>query len=150
MTTDAPSVLPPEFSDLEPYADWALRTEAERYAKRLSSSMDELQTFYDVAFPRLDDAIAYIDQYEFNTLPPETASQRLAQELAAVTFKEYALQDGNTLEATQRMIESRAVTEFPLNDQEILLRHLHKTARDLVAEHSRRAEETPVRISAAV
>ena len=54
-----------------------------------------------------------------------TADERLAQELAAVTFKEYALQDGNTLEATQTMIESRVVTEFPLCDQEILLRHLH-------------------------
>ncbi|MBX3313307.1 MAG: aromatic ring-hydroxylating dioxygenase subunit alpha [Actinobacteria bacterium] len=66
-------------------------------------------------------------------VPPKNASERLAQELAAVTFKEYALQDGNTLEATQTMIESRAVTEFPLNDQEVLLRHLHKTARDYVA-----------------
>jgi phenylpropionate dioxygenase-like ring-hydroxylating dioxygenase large terminal subunit len=65
-------------------------------------------------------------------VPPKNASERLAQELAAVTFKEYALQDGNTLEATQRMIESRAVTSFPLNDQEILLRQLHKTARDYV------------------
>ena len=68
-------------------------------------------------------------------MPPRNATERLRQELAAVTFKEYALQDGNTLEATQRMIESRAVTEFPLNDQEILLRHLHKTARDYVAAH---------------
>ena len=66
------------------------------------------------------------------------------QELAAVTFKEYALQDGNTLEATQRSIESRAVTAFPLNDQEILLRHLHKTARDRVAEYQARQGETPV------
>jgi phenylpropionate dioxygenase-like ring-hydroxylating dioxygenase large terminal subunit len=80
-------------------------------------------------------------------VPAKTARQRLAQELAAVTFKEYALQDGNTLEATQRMIESRAVTSFPLNDQEILLRQLHKNARDHVAaDQSRR--ETPVRISA--
>jgi phenylpropionate dioxygenase-like ring-hydroxylating dioxygenase large terminal subunit len=63
-------------------------------------------------------------------VPPENARERLRQELAAVTFKEYALQDGNTLEATQSMIEARAVKEFPLNDQEILLRHLHKTARD--------------------
>ena len=68
-------------------------------------------------------------------VPPRNATERLRQELAAVTFKEYALQDGNTLEATQRMIESRAVTSFPLNDQEILLRHLHKTARDHVAAH---------------
>ena len=36
-------------------------------------------------------------------VPPKTATERLQQELAAVTFKEYALQDGNTLEATQRM-----------------------------------------------
>ena len=75
-------------------------------------------------------------------VPPKNASERLAQELAAVTFKEYALQDGNTLEATQRMLESRAVTSFPLNDQEILLRHLHKTAGDYVAAHA----EAPVLI----
>jgi phenylpropionate dioxygenase-like ring-hydroxylating dioxygenase large terminal subunit len=68
-------------------------------------------------------------------VPPRNATERLRQELAAVTFKEYALQDGNTLEATQRMIESRAVTSFPLNDQEILLRQLHKTARDHVAAY---------------
>jgi phenylpropionate dioxygenase-like ring-hydroxylating dioxygenase large terminal subunit len=62
----------------------------------------------------------------------KTASRRVGHELTAVTFKEYALQDCNTLEATQTMLESRVVTEFPLNDQEILLRHLHKTARDHV------------------
>ncbi len=69
-------------------------------------------------------------------VPPKNARERLQQELAAVTFKEYALQDGNTLEATQTMLESRAVMAFPLNDQEILLRHLHKTARDRVAAFS--------------
>ncbi len=79
-------------------------------------------------------------------VPPKTARQRLEQELAAVTFKEYALQDGNTLEATQTMLESRSVTEFPLNDQEILLRQLHKTARDHVAEYQQKFA-TPVRIS---
>jgi phenylpropionate dioxygenase-like ring-hydroxylating dioxygenase large terminal subunit len=68
-------------------------------------------------------------------VPPTTASERLQQELAAVTFKEFALQDGNTLEATQSMLESRVVSAFPLNDQEILLRHLHKTARDYVSKY---------------
>ena len=52
----------------------------------------------------------------------------MAQEIAAVTFKEYGLQDGNTLEATQSMLESRVVDRFPLNDQEILCRHLHHVA----------------------
>ena len=82
-------------------------------------------------------------------VPPKNATERLRQELAAVTFKEYALQDGNTLEATQSMIESRAVTSFPLNDQEILLRQLHKTARDYVDGYEKQRGETPVRISAA-
>ncbi len=50
------SVLPADFADLEPFAAFALETEAERYAKRLASSMDELQAFYDAAFPRLEDA----------------------------------------------------------------------------------------------
>jgi len=39
------------------------------------------------------------------------------------------------------------VQQFPLNDQEVLLRHLHKTARDHVADHQR-GTDTPVRISA--
>ena len=82
-------------------------------------------------------------------VPPKNASERLRQEIAAVTFKEYSLQDGNTLEATQKMLESRAITEFPLNDQEILLRHLHKTALDHVAAYQAGQPGTPVRISAA-
>ncbi|WP_280463371.1 aromatic ring-hydroxylating oxygenase subunit alpha [Nocardia carnea] len=68
-------------------------------------------------------------------VPAKTARERLAQELAGVTFKEYALQDANTLEATQTMIATRTVTDFPLNDQEILLRHLHKTAQKKVEEY---------------
>ncbi|TDC71826.1 aromatic ring-hydroxylating dioxygenase subunit alpha [Actinomadura sp. GC306] len=80
-----------------------------------------------------------VDRHIFESslyfVPPQGARQRLAQELAAVTFKEYALQDGNTLEATQSMLKSRAVTEFPLNDQEILLRNLHKVASDHVKEY---------------
>jgi hypothetical protein len=68
--------------------------------------------------------------------PPKNARERLAQELAVVTFKEYALQDGNTLEATQTMLESNTpVKSFPLGDQEVLLRHLHHTARRYVREH---------------
>ena len=52
--------------------------------------------------------------------------------MTAVTFKEFALQDGNTLEATQLSLETRAVDHFHLNDQEVLLRHLHKVVGDWV------------------
>ncbi|MFV0315409.1 MAG: aromatic ring-hydroxylating oxygenase subunit alpha [Microthrixaceae bacterium] len=82
-------------------------------------------------------------------VPPGSSRERLAQELAAVTFKEYALQDGNTLEATQTMLEARAVTEFPLNDQEILLRHLHKTATQRVESYVAGRSESPVGLRSA-
>jgi hypothetical protein len=65
------TILPGEFGDLEPFAGWSLPTENERYAKRLSSSMDELQTFYDAAFPRLEDGAAYMDQFELDALPED-------------------------------------------------------------------------------
>jgi len=65
------TVLPTDFADLEPFADWALETEAERYAKRLASSMDELQAFYDAAFPRLEAATAYLDALDLQALPDD-------------------------------------------------------------------------------
>jgi hypothetical protein len=65
------SLLPAEFADLEPYAGWGLPTERERYARRLASTMDELQAFYDAAFPRLEDAAAYLDRFELSALPED-------------------------------------------------------------------------------
>jgi hypothetical protein len=53
--------LPAEFADLEPFSDWCLEYERERYAKRLASDMAELQAFYDAAFPRLQDMIDHLD-----------------------------------------------------------------------------------------
>jgi len=67
-----PALLPNEFADLEPFAaDWALRTEPERYAKRLSSSMEQMQAFYDAAFARAEAAIKYLNQFELDDLPEQ-------------------------------------------------------------------------------
>lgn len=66
-----PTTLPAQFADLEPFADWAIPTERARYAKRISSTMDELQTFYDAAFPRMDDALAYLEQFSMDALPED-------------------------------------------------------------------------------
>ena len=58
--------LPPDFADLEPFAGWALPSERDRYAKRLESTMDELQAFYDVAFPRLEGSVDYLRSIELD------------------------------------------------------------------------------------
>ena len=70
--------------------------------------------------------------------PSESASDRAARECAVVMFKEFALQDAGTLVGTQQALESRSVNEdFPLCDQEILVRHLHKVAVDWVEAYQR-------------
>ena len=66
----ADALLPPEFSDLEPFAKtWCLAGEPERYGKRLASTMDEMQAFYDAVFPRAEAAIAYLDKFPLHELP---------------------------------------------------------------------------------
>lgn len=79
--------LPTEFADLEPHLAWALPTEPERYARRLASTMDEMQAFYDAAFPRLEDAMAYCG----DTAPDELGDDartlvHLMQSLVMVSF----------------------------------------------------------------
>ena len=72
------ALLPPQFAELEPYAaTWCLATEAERWAQRLRSSMDEMQAFYDAFFPRAEEAIAYCDELRLDAMPED--AQRLLQ-----------------------------------------------------------------------
>ena len=65
------AVLPGEFADLEPFADWSLETESERYAKRLASTMQEMEAFYDATMPRLEAAMKYLDDLDFTALAPD-------------------------------------------------------------------------------
>jgi hypothetical protein len=70
--------LPGEFAELEPFAaTWCLATEAERWERRMASSMGDLVAFYDAAFPRLEEAIGHCDRFPLDGLPPEV--ERLLQ-----------------------------------------------------------------------
>ncbi|MCX4766593.1 hypothetical protein OG562_37600 [Streptomyces sp. NBC_01275] len=65
------NVFPADFAALEPYADWALQGERARYAKRVASSMEELQAFYDVAFPLLDKGTEYLEKVTLDGIGDE-------------------------------------------------------------------------------
>jgi hypothetical protein len=85
------ALLPPEFADLEPWtSSWCLATEAERWAKRLASSMQELQAFYDACFPRAEQAIAFCDRFPLDELPPD--AERLLQLLHSLLLVSYAVE----------------------------------------------------------
>jgi len=63
--------LPHEFGDLEHWvADWAIGDEAARNRKRLASSMDQLQAYYNALLPRMDAIIPHLNQYSLDALAP--------------------------------------------------------------------------------
>ncbi|MEB3019481.1 SRPBCC family protein [[Mycobacterium] crassicus] len=68
--------------------------------------------------------------------PARSVRERIEHEVAAVVLKEFALQDAGMLGGTQAALEYGILDEFPLNDQEILVRHLHKVVTDWVADHA--------------
>jgi hypothetical protein len=84
-------LLPAEFAELEPWAGtWCLATERERWAQRLRSSMEELQSFYDASFPRAEAAIAYCDGFPLVDMP--TDAERLLQLLHSLLMVSYAVE----------------------------------------------------------
>ncbi|ORB29630.1 hypothetical protein [Mycolicibacterium parafortuitum] len=79
--------LPTEFADLERFADWCLATEPDRYAKRLASSMPEMQAFYDAITPRAEEAIAYCDKFALDDLPEDVLNlMHLLYSMIQVSF----------------------------------------------------------------
>ena len=87
----ADALLPSQFSDLEPFAKaWCLASEPERYAKRLASSMDEMQAFYDAIFPRAEEAIVYLEKFSLQDLPDD--AHRLLQLLYSLILVSFAVE----------------------------------------------------------
>ena len=84
----AGALLPPEFSDLEPFAPtWCIADEPERYAKRLATTMDDMQAFYNAIFPRAEAAIAYLEKFPLQELPDDALRLlRLLYSLIMVSF----------------------------------------------------------------
>ncbi|WP_328685582.1 hypothetical protein OG226_46625 [Streptomyces sp. NBC_01261] len=64
-------MLPSDFAALEPFNAWVLETERDRYGKRLASSMEEMQAFYDAAFPLLEQASDHLDKFPLSELPEQ-------------------------------------------------------------------------------
>ena len=87
MSDTSTVALPAGFEDLAPFSDWVLQGERARYAKRVESTMDELQAFYDAAFPRLEAATAYLDALDLQALPEDaTRLLWLCYSLVNVSF----------------------------------------------------------------
>jgi hypothetical protein len=71
-------VLPQEFSELETFvAEWSIEDGHQRYVKRVNSSMEEIQAFYDAMFPLAEQAVAFVDKFDYaEPLPEDVANLR--------------------------------------------------------------------------
>jgi hypothetical protein len=82
------TMLPSEFSDLEPFAEkWCLATETERWSERLASSMEELRAFYDAMLSRVQDAMTFCDKFPLDAMPDDAVHLlRLLYSFVIVSF----------------------------------------------------------------
>lgn len=72
------TALPEGFADLERFVPaWALATERERNARRLSSSIEEIRELYDAVLARFEALLAHLARFRLSELPP--AEERLLQ-----------------------------------------------------------------------
>ena len=69
--------LPEAFADLTEFSDWALETWRERYEKRLSSTVEEMQALYDAITPRFAEILTYCDGHDLADLPEEARNLML-------------------------------------------------------------------------
>ena len=60
--------------------------------------------------------------------PANNLAGRFAREYGKCSFRDTLLEDGSTLERTQRMLMSGVKKTIVLQDQELVLRHRHKVA----------------------
>jgi hypothetical protein len=82
------NLFPAQFAALEAIAGpWAIASANARYLKRLNSSMDEMQAFYDAVFPRANEMLAYCNGFDIND-PPEQVKAliNMLYSLIAVSF----------------------------------------------------------------
>jgi hypothetical protein len=63
--------LPEGFAELERFvSDWALGSERERNQKRLTSSMGEIQLFYDAMLRSMEAILTHLTRFRLVDLPP--------------------------------------------------------------------------------
>jgi hypothetical protein len=85
------ALLPVEFAELEPFAEtWCLATEAERWERRLATSLEHMRAFYDAITPRAEAAISYCDRFDLHAMPDD--ARRLLELLQSLALISYAVE----------------------------------------------------------
>lgn len=77
--------LPAGFEDLLPLADWCLTTMDERRDRRSSSTMEDIEAFYDAMLPRMDAVLEHLAATKMDAMDPQSeALMNLTLSLAEI------------------------------------------------------------------
>ena len=115
--------LPGRFGQLEYLAEkWALPTEKQRSARRWSASAEEFQEFYDAMVPRINEILAYLDQFSLEDMPEDALtlfhlSLALAESAPHVEFYKGAAKVPHSFDA-RRMLATRGDAPDPNHENE--------------------------------
>ena len=78
---------------------------------------------------------SHVFEWNMYFAPARSAAEVVAQEMTAVSLKEFGLQDDELIASVQMTLGAAGLTDFPVGDQEVLCRHLHLTAQEWVASY---------------
>ena len=119
------ALLPPEFSQLEHLvAEWAIEDGHERYVKRVNSSMDEIQAFYDEVFPHRRGSGRLHRQVRLR----RTAARRRREPAQPAVLADHRLAGGRAVEATAR----KAFGQHHSHESELIAMGLTSAQLDVV------------------
>ena len=87
--------LPEQFAELERFLPaWAPTNEMDLVHKRIRSSVEEKQDFYDTVLPRIEEMLEYLGEFSLDDVPEDVANLiRLGQMFmdAAFPIENYGL-----------------------------------------------------------
>ncbi len=110
--------LPSRFAELEFLVEWwALPAESQRSAKRWSASREEFQELYNAMVPRINEILAYLDQFPLGDMPEDATvlfhlSLALAEAAPHVEFYQGAAKVPHSFDA-RRMPATRGDAPDP-------------------------------------
>ena len=113
--------LPSRFAELEHLAQqWALPAENRRSAKRWSASREEFLELYDAMVPRINEILAYLDQFPLEEMPEDATllfhlALALAEAAPHVEFYKGAAKVPHSFDA-RRMLATRGDAPDPNHD----------------------------------
>ncbi len=77
--------LPDDFDDLLPWVDWSLAQMDDRRDRRIGSTMEDIEAFYNAMLPHMDAVLEHLGAIQLNQIDSKSAAlMNMALSLAEI------------------------------------------------------------------